>query len=69
MEIAYRNRRVEAVCEDYRIAVKRYNGKVAEKLFAALEFIRSAASIQDVARHFRRFIFTRSKGTETAYLR
>lgn len=49
MDIVYKNKNVESVCVDYRVAKRRYNSKIAEKLFAALELIRNAESIKDVA--------------------
>ena len=57
MDIVYKNKNVESVCVDYRVAKRRYNSKIAEKLFAALELIRNAESIMLL--YIRRFIFMR----------
>lgn len=51
MEIAYKNKPIQTVCEDYKKAARKYNTLVADKLHAALNFIQAAENIRDVAKY------------------
>lgn len=51
MEIKYRNKIIQAVCEDYKIAKRRYGSDVAEKLYSAINFIKMAINMFDIVKY------------------
>lgn len=48
MKIKYHNKKIEALCTDYGRAKMQLGQEVATKLFAAVNYISSAKSLQDV---------------------
>jgi len=47
--VGYRNNQTRKICSDNKKAKKILGGLVAEKLFAAINFIESASTLNDVA--------------------
>lgn len=46
--VAYANKRTEKLCNDFRFAKKELGEQVAERLFATIDFMRSAANLNDL---------------------
>lgn len=49
MNIRYKDGKVEKCCTDIKAAKKKYEAFVAEKLHAAIEFIKQSDSLSDIA--------------------
>lgn len=48
MNILYKDKNIEKQCKDYKIAIKKYNKLVAEKLHGVINFIEDADNLMDV---------------------
>ena len=51
MHIEYRNNEIKKICTDLNEAKKKYPSKIAEKLFKAINFIKTAESLHDVIQY------------------
>lgn len=49
MEIRYKNKKVQEICEDEKKAIKKYNKIIAERLMFSIEFLKNSNSLKDVA--------------------
>ncbi len=64
MHIEYRNNEIEKICTDLNETKKTYPLKIAEKLLKAINFIKTAESLQDVIQ-YAPFHFHSLKGKRT----
>lgn len=64
MEIKYKNKKIERVCNDYRHAKKLYPERVAKDLHKIINFISSSDNFESVI-SFQPFNFHRLKGKNT----
>ena len=51
MHIVYKDKDIKKTCNDINEAKKRYPAKIARKLIKAINFIKSADSLQDVIQY------------------
>lgn len=48
IEIQYKTKQVEKVCKDFKLAKKKFNERVAEKLHAMINLLENANNLNDI---------------------
>ena len=66
MEIVYKSKKLQGLCQDMHQATKAFNSKVAEKLISAINYIESAENLMDV-RNYPPFHFHQLKHDKKEY--
>ena len=51
MEITYKNKKIKAVCENYKKAVKEYGEAIAEKIHLRVQQIEASESVEFMLTH------------------